>query len=399
MHLINLENNSYVMQAATLFTLAIIAAASMGAAPAAATTADATTTMPQPVTATTDNQSVSVLISWVPTEIEPGEDTEFTLDFQDPASGDSIPHVNYNFEITDQNGEPVESMTDLHTHSGSDAQTVTFDNPGSFNLVATIIGTGIDPPFDTTQSGTAQTIIPVGQQSPGAIDGNNTTTAASTTEEAAATTTTTSNTTTSSSEIELSPQPIYQDQVRQVSETPINQTHMLSTVAGNGTLTLPNTTEPIRTTSSGNLIVSLEGTAATAAGEQIVITEDGSESATATLYEIARFNMQDGTGKGIAIAVVHTNSTGMLAPLNGMILAGQEEFRADGSRLVTMWEWESGIPLPTGNNTTTNMEESPPSPMNATTTTSTDATSAGSSTTAAEGEVVEEAVGEAEVAE
>jgi hypothetical protein len=215
-------------------------------------------------------------------------------------------------------------------------------------------------------------------------------------------------TTTATSEIDLSPQPIYQDQVRGVSETQINQTHTLSTVSGNGTLSLPSSTEPIRTTSSGNLIVSLEGTVATAAGEQIVITEDGSENATATLYEIARFNMQDGTGRGIAIAVVHTNSTGLLAPLDGMILAGQEEFRADGSRLVTMWEWESGIPLPTGNVTATTMEESsPPSPMNATTTTmTTDATTSESNATAATGEegelqeeIMEEAVGGAEVAE
>ena len=165
------------MRAATFFTLAIIATASMGSAPAATTSATATTTMsPQPVTAPTDNQSVNVLISWDPAEIEPGEETAFTLDFQDPASGESISHVNYNFEIIDQNtGEPVESMSDLHTHSGSYEQTITFDNPGSFNLVATIIGTGIDPPFDTAQSGTAQTIIPVGQQVAGAVDGNNTT--------------------------------------------------------------------------------------------------------------------------------------------------------------------------------------------------------------------------------
>lgn len=180
------------------------------------------------------------------------------------------------------------------------------------------------------------------------------------------------NTTTSSSQIELSQQPIYQDQVRQVSETQINQTHVQSTVAGNGMLTLPNTTEPIRTSSAGNLIVSLEGTAPTAAGEQIVMTEDGSENATATLYEIARFNMQDGTGKGIAIAVVHTNSTGLLAPLNGMILAGQEEFHADGSRLVTMWEWESGIPSP-------------------------DATATESNAAATQEKIVKEAVGGAEV--
>jgi hypothetical protein len=38
----------------------------------------------------------------------------------------------------------------------------------------TIIGTGIDPPFDTTQSGTAQTVIPVGQQIAGPAGGNNT---------------------------------------------------------------------------------------------------------------------------------------------------------------------------------------------------------------------------------
>jgi hypothetical protein len=141
------------------------------AAPAAATTA----TMQQPVTASTDNQSVNVLISWEPAVIELGQDTEFTLDFQDPSSGESIDHVNYNFEIVDQNsGETVESMTDLHTHSGSDEQTVTFDNTGGFNFVVTIIGTGIDPPFDTTQSGTAQTVIPIGQQVAGPTGGNDT---------------------------------------------------------------------------------------------------------------------------------------------------------------------------------------------------------------------------------
>jgi hypothetical protein len=144
----------------------------MVAPPAAATT---TTTMPQPITVATDNQSVNVLISWEPTEIEPGQDTDFTLDFQDPSSGESISHVNYNFEIKDQNnGETVQSMTDLHTHSGSDEQTVTFDTTGGFNFIVTIIGTGIDPPFDTTQSGIAQTVIPIGQQLAGATGGNNT---------------------------------------------------------------------------------------------------------------------------------------------------------------------------------------------------------------------------------
>jgi hypothetical protein len=167
------NNNCTASSAATIFTLAIIIMTALTiAAPVAATTT--TTTMPQPVTVPTDNQSVNVLVSWEPTVIEPGEDTQFTLEFQDPSSGEPIDHVNYNFEVVDQNGETVQSMTDLHTHSGSDEQAVTFDTPGSFNLVMTIIGTGLNPPFDTTQSGTAQTVIPVGQQLASATEGGTT---------------------------------------------------------------------------------------------------------------------------------------------------------------------------------------------------------------------------------
>jgi hypothetical protein len=175
-------------------------------------------------------------------------------------------------------------------------------------------------------------------------------------------TTTTTTTTTSSSEIELSPQPIYQEHVRDVSETLINQTHAQLVVEGNGTLTLQNSTETIKTTSTGSGIVSIIGTFA---GKEILTTEDGSENATATSYEIARSNKEEGIGKGIAIAIIHTNSTGRLAPLDGMILAGQEEFQPDGRALITFWEWQSGIPLPP----TTTVEE--PSMMNTTRTTNT----------------------------
>jgi hypothetical protein len=152
------------------------------------------------------------------------------------------------------------------------------------------------------------------------------------------------NTTTSaaSSDIELSPQPIYQEHVRDVSETLINQTHAQLVVEGNGTLTLPNGTETIKTISTGGGIVSIFSTFA---GKEVISTEDGSENATATSYEIARSNKEQGIGKGIAIAIIHTNSTGRLAPLDGMILVGQEEFQPDGRALLTYWEWQSGIPF------------------------------------------------------
>jgi hypothetical protein len=75
----------------------------------------------------------------------------------------------------------------------------------------------------------------------------------------AAATTTTNNTTTTSlpSGIELSSQPVYQEQEKLESQRLINQTHFEVTVSGNGTVTLPNGTEPIRITSTKTGIVSM----------------------------------------------------------------------------------------------------------------------------------------------
>jgi hypothetical protein len=156
--------------------------------------------------------------------------------------------------------------------------------------------------------------------------------------------TATSGSTSSSLGTELSPQPVYQEEEKLESQILINQTHFQVMVSGNGTLTLPNGTETIRTTSTKSGIVSMmEG--AFAGKEEIFTTEDdGSESATATVYEIVRFNFENGEGRGIVTVHVHTDSTGVLAPLNGMILAGIDELHPDGTGLLTLWEWQSGIP-------------------------------------------------------
>jgi hypothetical protein len=181
----------------------------------------------------------------------------------------------------------------------------------------------------------------------------------------AAATTTANNTTTTSlpSGIELSSQPVYQEQEKLESQIPINQTHLQVIVSGNGTLTLPNGTATLRTTSTKTGIVSMvEGAFA---GKEILTTEDGSESATATVYQLVRFNLENGVGRSIVIAYIHTDSTGRLAPLEGMILIGIDELYPDGSGMLTLWEWLSGIPLPS----TTTTEEPPL--MNTTTTNAT----------------------------
>ncbi len=188
---------------------------------------------------------------------------------------------------------------------------------------------------------------------------------------AAATTTTNMTTTTTTSQetaagLELSPQPVLRERQITVSQTPINQTHILFTDAGNVTITLPNTTEAINFTGIDNVAVSIVD--GTAAGKEVFTTLDGSETVNGKVYAMARFNMEEGTGKGIVILLLQTNSTGRLAPLNGMILAGHIEFYPDGSAESTMREWQSGVPLPTTAAATTSAAGGP-APSNTTTTT------------------------------
>ena len=171
-----------------------------------------------------------------------------------------------------------------------------------------------------------------------AQEGNDTTNTADTTPS--------NNTTTSmpfspSPGIGLSPQPIYQERLRTINETTINQTHLSITYSGNGTLTLPNnnTAARINTSSNGSALVSLM--TQFAQGQEIFRTEEDGEAATATFSEIVQVNpATGGQNKAIVIAVVHTNSTGILAPLNDMIVAGIHDFQPNGDSLITLWRWE-----------------------------------------------------------
>ncbi len=148
--------------------------------------------------------------------------------------------------------------------------------------------------------------------------------------------------TTSSSGIKLSPQPIYEERSPPGNLTPINQTHGILTFTGSGMLTPLNTTQFINTTSNGTGIISF----ATSSGyaKETIRTENG-ETVTATSYEIVQFNnpaaAPEGGGKGIVTAVFQTNSTGLLAPLNGVIAAGIDEISPSGESHVTLWRWEN----------------------------------------------------------
>ena len=135
--------------------------------------------------------------------------------------------------------------------------------------------------------------------------------------------------------------------------TPINQTHISATHIGNGTLTLPNSNQTVNVISNGTPIASLATPSAIA---KETIRAPNGETATITIYEIIQFSNPTeaplGGGKGIKIIIFHTNSTGMLAPLDGVIAAGINDIQPNGESELTAWRWESGIPLSTDMTTT-----------------------------------------------
>ena len=152
-----------------------------------------------------------------------------------------------------------------------------------------------------------------------------------------------SNTTnTTSSAIDLSQEPVLQEQTRLESETPINYAYMSITFTGNGTLTLPNgnINNKVNFTSNGSALISFM--TQSSQGTEIIRTADGT-TATLTFYEIVKFNPATREAKGIIIAEVQAGPTGTLASLNGMILAGTDDIHLNGESSVTLWEWESGI--------------------------------------------------------
>jgi hypothetical protein len=170
---------------------------------------------------------------------------------------------------------------------------------------------------------------------------NNTTTAeATTTATTDSYTNTTAITTTSlsSSEIHLSPQPIWEERVRNTGVTPFNQTHSIITFFGNGTLTVPDTGETIYVTNNGTAISS--SVTGTSFGRASFFAEDG-DSTAITFYEIVKEDPATLQTRGITTAVFDSNGTGSLVPFNGMIVVGlHEEPPNEDGVTTTLWKWE-----------------------------------------------------------
>src|ERR671914_203735 len=135
--------------------------------------------------------------------------------------------------------------------------------------------------------------------------------------------------------ITLAERPFLSEHGRTVAATPINQTHMQISLAGNGTITLPNSTETVMTKDTGNAIARLTPTGNIVNGQIHLSTEDRSENATVFFTEIGQ------NQKGVGVAYFTTNSTGKLAFLNNMVAVIQDEIQPNGDTLITAWEWKA----------------------------------------------------------
>ena len=130
----------------------------------------------------------------------------------------------------------------------------------------------------------------------------------------------------------LAEKPFLVEHGKTVAATPINHTHIQISLAGNGTVTLPNSTETVMTKDTGNAIARLTPTGNIAHGQIHITTEDGSENATVFFTEIGQ------NERGIGIAYFFTDSTGNLAFLDNMVAVIQDELQPNGDTHITAWE-------------------------------------------------------------
>ena len=131
----------------------------------------------------------------------------------------------------------------------------------------------------------------------------------------------------------LAEKPFLVEHGKTVAATPINQTHIQISLAGNGTITLPNSTETVMTNDTGNAIARLTPTGNIAYGQIHITTEDGSENATVFFTEIGQ------NERGIGVAYFITDSTGKLAFLDNIVAVIQDELQPNGDTNITAWEW------------------------------------------------------------
>lgn len=135
--------------------------------------------------------------------------------------------------------------------------------------------------------------------------------------------------------LNVSEGPFYSENVTRKAASYLSERLSVGMLSGNGEIRLPNSTSLLNFTSTGTEITDF-ATSAVVSNETISL-ESGTESAKVSMFQIAHYRSDDGIQRNAVIAIFATNSTGELAPLDGMIGMGESELTEGGDVQIKLW--------------------------------------------------------------
>ena len=135
--------------------------------------------------------------------------------------------------------------------------------------------------------------------------------------------------------VDASQGPFYSENVTRQAASYLSERLSAAKLVGSGEIRLPNSTGPLAFTSTG---AELADSATTAVVSNATLTlQSGGESAQVSMFQIAHYRSDDGVQRKAVVAIFDTNSTGQLAPLDGMIAIGESELTEVGDVHTTLW--------------------------------------------------------------
>jgi hypothetical protein len=135
--------------------------------------------------------------------------------------------------------------------------------------------------------------------------------------------------------LDTSSGPFYSENVTREGASYLSERFSIGVLSGTGKLRLPNSTSLLNFTTAGNEITDA-ATSAVVSNETIT-SEPATETAKVSMFQIAHYRSDDGIQRNAVIAIFATNSTGALAPLDGMIGIGESQITEGGDLQVALW--------------------------------------------------------------
>jgi len=109
----------------------------------------------------TDNGAVTVELNIGKDSPDITKPSAFELKFLDSNTGDLLENVHYSFEIVDFEGNKIVNNENQQAEAGTAFENVQFSKSGPTTINIDVIGTGVEPPYETKFSGNTSTVITI----------------------------------------------------------------------------------------------------------------------------------------------------------------------------------------------------------------------------------------------